>query len=203
MSTSFKGKIKKRAYSFPDRMPELAENGKMLKLGNEYGYQGSVFKVEMPGTPFMHYGLFYGYDKKNKLWIIDNTSKGVLVTDYREFSKFGKLKVEYELMKDPEKSDEIIERAKLFVKNRKHFDIRKNNCEIFVNYCYGEIEAPESSQSKIMEIVANFFVSVAENIYLQRSKHDPNKNDGVKKSFDELRRKMELKEALSEPKASE
>lgn len=193
MSAS-RGKLKKRKYSFPDNLPELADNGKVFKFGENIGYQGSIIRSIMPGTPLYHYGLIYGYDKGKRLWIIDNTGKGVVVTDFREFTNFGKSEYDFEFLRDPEKSEAIMSRAREFVKKRPYFNNRKNNCEVFVNYCHGDIEAPESTQAKFFEAVAEFLVKVAENIYLSRAKSDPEKYSGVKKSFDGLKAEIGIKE---------
>jgi len=197
MSSSRKqsNRLKKRKYSFPDNLPELAENGTMFKFGKEIGYQGSIIRVEMEARPGLyHWGIIYGYDKRDHLWIIENTPKGILVTDFREFTAFGKLKTEYDLLHDPDKSAGIFERAKQFYKNRRYFCNRKNNCEIFVNYCYGEIEQPESQQTKIIESIAGFFVRVAEGIFVTNTKHDEQKQAGVRESFDKLRKSLGVKE---------
>lgn len=191
-------RIKKRPYWFPDNLPELAENGQMIKLGNIIAYQGTIIKVEMPQNPFNHWGLLYGYDKRGRLWIIDNTPKGIMVTDFREFTSFGKLKYEFEPMTDKSKSAEIMKRAVEFYQKRKYFDNRKNNCECFVNFCYGDIENPESSQSKITEIFANFFLTITEHIYTYSARNDEKKQAGIKQSFDKLRETAGLKRELRE-----
>lgn len=185
-------KLNKRTYWFPDNLPVISERGKIIKYGNEIGYQGSIISVLPNKSPLYHFGLILGYDNKNRLWILDNTTAGILVTDYREFTNFSKNEFSITLLQDKTQSNIIMQRAVDFYKNRKYFSNTKNNCEMFVDYCYGQIDIPESFQVKLIKFIAKRLLNLSIDIYINSTddkvkiKGLTDSKEGVNKALDDF-----------------
>lgn len=138
-------------------LPQLASN--MFKYGTIYGYTGSIISREATDSLgiYKHYGIVYGFDDEDVLWIIENNINGVTCVTLKTFlSNHSNYKID--CLKHPHLSKTIIER----VKEKAHltYDFQTNNCEHFTNYCLTGIN--ESHQITRTELLLNLFITYYE-----------------------------------------
>ncbi len=131
-----------------DRLPKLDCNS--FSWGGKVGYTGSIVRRPLKkGGPFNHYGVVYGFDDANTLWMIENNDYGVECVTWRDFlsQSFEVEFVHFEL--EPSRHSEILLRA--FERSELLYEAGHNNCEHFANYCvHGKLESFQADGVKKM-----------------------------------------------------
>jgi hypothetical protein len=150
------------------------------------GYTGSLIKRPIKSTLglYKHFGIIYGFDKNNTLWIIENNINGVECVTLRDFlQNQSDFRIEHNMNENT--CNEIIERA--VSRGGITYDARTNNCEHFVNYCLNKNHS--SIQVDNTEIAANYILSLVE----MRIKFSPNSSDhDILKHSNKLRKVLKL-----------
>jgi len=165
-----------------NELPELKSDS--FHYGNKIGYTGSIIKRAVPNTlnAFTHYGLIYGFDRNNVLWIIENNINGVECVTLKDFLR-GQSHYTVECNVNPFKKILILIRVKEIASLKYH--ARFNNCEHFVNYCItGNKNSDQVTKS---ELLVNLLISALEirvNITSQNSE--------LLESFNKLRNSINI-----------
>lgn len=130
-----------------DMLPEII-NYSFEFLGN-IGNTGSIVRRRIKGPIkfYWHYAFIYGFDKENRLLLIENNKNGVecifwndFILDFKNFEIFH-----YETTTN--NVVEIMKRAK--ERQIYSYNVDKNNCEHFVNYCiFKKLESIQVENTK-------------------------------------------------------
>lgn len=140
-----------------DNLPELTFPG--AKYNGEIIYTGSIIKrpIRQSLNVYKHYGVVYGHDADNTLWIIENNFNGVECVTFADFMAENE---RFEIRPLTNKNriplvlKRIQERAVL------DYDERYNNCEHFARYVSnGQLE---SKQVQVTEALVNLVISYQE-----------------------------------------
>ena len=140
-----------------NNLPELTNDS--FVFNNVIGYTGSIFSRSVVNSLgiFKHYALFYGFDKNNVLWMIENNINGVECITFEDFLSGGnRYKIE-KYVTNSFNSKLILSRAK-----SKVFAIYNNdfNCEHFINYCHSGIAY--SKQVEVVRTISDILISYYE-----------------------------------------
>jgi hypothetical protein len=179
--------VRLQRYKLPE-LPLLKPGGNAFKYEGRIGYTGSIVRCRWGSwlNPFWHYGIIYGYDKRNTLWVIENMPQGIYAVRFLEFTKMHYYEVT-EYVESPSESANIIERAKEFAQNNPVFDNLKSNCEMLVNYAHDKQNI--SWQVQISKWIANLILTATE-INLDQS--HGSKKEYIKKQIDNIRNIAEV-----------
>lgn len=173
-----------------DNFPELSSN--QFIWNGIIGYTGSLIRrpISITLNVYKHYGLIYGFDKNNVLWILENNLNGVECVTFKDFLA-GSSNYVIKPLKDKSESLPVLIRAFKYASLNKKYST-KNTCEHFVNYAlYG---VARSFQVEVTEQIADVAISVAEiKIYHSRN---PRRKEILKKLKD-------FRQTLNLPKQSE
>lgn len=141
-----------------NRLPILISNS--FIWNDKIGYTGSQIIRPVRNTfgIYKHYGIIYGFDKNETLWIIENNLNGVECITYTDFMDGHPVNPIIIYNTSPIKCGLILQRAK--EKSLAVYHQRTNNCEQFANFClYGN---SESLQVERTEMVVNVLISLIE-----------------------------------------
>ena len=130
------------------RLPKLESN--CIQDGNILGYTGTIVrrKIKGPIKIYWHYAFIYGFDKDNRLLLIENNEDGVECITWNDFilNHIHWEFVHFETDQDNFKS--IMSRAK--ERARHSYDPNRNNCQHFINYCiFGKLESIQVDNTKL------------------------------------------------------
>jgi len=121
-------------------------SGKKIKA-----YIGSIIR-RASSTSFgitNHYCFFYGIDKNNVAWVIQNDKYGVECISFIDYLEHH-TSFEIDPCTDNSNKNEIIIRA--CERKNKLFHLKENNCEHFVNYSvYNKLVSYQSDFTKIAQ----------------------------------------------------
>lgn len=172
-----------KMYELPDIInPGFEWNGKI-------GYTGSIIKRSLlkATSIFQHFGIIYGFDSNNTLWVIENNLDGVECVTFDDFMNGENyFEIEHQTNSDAKKLIEILNRAK--ERSGLVYSLDKNNCEMFANYCFYGVTT--SKQIENAKLILNGVIT-----YLEF--RVANTNDEIKHSFleslAEFRAEFEIK----------
>lgn len=171
--------------------------------GSKVGYTGSIFKrVSDNGMGFtFHFGFFYGINKDNIVYLIHNDLHGVECLSLEDWLG-EETSFDVELIVNNNTFDQIIARAK--ERARLPFNVRRNNCEHFVNYAvFGQADSWQATVFTGLSKVLLFMFQI--NIEMSGSA-------SLKEEFEQLKNKLmrskgtsltkvlkEMKQKIKEP----
>jgi hypothetical protein len=120
----------------------------------EKAYTGTIIKrcgTQSNGIMY-HYCFLLGVSEKNEILIIHNDFKGVEILTFTDWlENWGDMwQVEY-INKSDTDIENILSRAT--ERSSRHFHLKLNNCEHFVNYCVFNLQNIESQQTLIFELL--------------------------------------------------
>lgn len=125
--------------------PEIAYTGTIIKR----------FSTQSDGIIY-HYCIILGVDTKNKILVIHNDTKGVEIKTFDDWNEgWGDAFTVDFFNKDQSRIPEIISRVT--EASEKHFHLKLNNCEHFVNYVVFGDNFKQSVQIQMIDLFQKLF----------------------------------------------